>query len=76
LVTRDGSEDLRTGVTEQIFYIDGKPPSSKPFLNKRYGGKNKEKRHWKSKEAEIPSRPLNETLFNLSRVERTSSGEK
>lgn len=71
MVTRDGSEDLRTGVTEQISHTDGKTPSSKHFLNKRYRGKNKERRHWKSKEAEIPSGPLDETLFNLSRAERT-----
>jgi len=48
LVTRDESEDLRTGVT------DGKTktPSSKHFLNKGFSGKDKEKRHWKSREAE------------------------
>jgi len=51
-------------------------PLSKHFLNKRYSGKNKEKRYWKSREAEIPFGPLDETLFNLSRAERMSSGEK
>jgi hypothetical protein len=76
LVTRDESEDLRTEVTEHIFHIEGKTPSSKHFLNRRYNGKNKVQRQWKSKEAEIPSRPREETLFKLSRAERTSSGEK
>lgn len=59
-----------------FIHTDGKTPSSKHFLNKRYRGKNKERRYWKSKEAEIPSGPFDETLFNLSRAERTSSGEK
>jgi len=29
LVTRDGLDDLRTGLTEHIFHTDGKTPSSK-----------------------------------------------
>jgi hypothetical protein len=76
LATKDESVDLRTGVTEHIFHTEGKTPSSKHFLNRRYIGKNKVKRQWKSKEADIPSGPREETLFNLSRAESTSSGEK
>jgi len=65
----DESEDLKTGVTEHIFYTDRKTPSSKHFLNKRrLVGRTRRNNIGKT---EIPSGPLDKTLFNLSRAKRT-----
>jgi len=58
LETREGSPDLNTGITEQVFHAAGKIPLSKEHLKSINKGITIEFQQLKSNRAEIPSGPL------------------